>query len=300
MNREFLEQHNLHPRSIRYKNHVQIIEDKNKKIVVKKNRKKIPNLYSYLYNRNFTNFPSVLTSNDEDYEITEYIEDINIEDAQKIEDMIYLLSILHNKTTFYKEVELETLKKIYEEMSEEYQYLFSYYQSIHTMIEEEVYMSPSHYYFILQASDIYQILIKGKEALENWYMIASQKKTLRFALNHNHLKKEHLLENQQLYFISWDLAENNFPVIDLTSLFKYNYMDVDLFTILSLYESKYKLLDYEYYFFLAKICLLIRIDFNESEETKIEEITKFLQYVQKVKDFLLKQDSTKANNNTNH
>lgn len=298
MNREFLEKYQLYPKSIQYKNKVKIIEEQDKKYVVKQNRKKFPNLYSYLTSRNFLNFPNIYTSLEEEYEMSEYIEEIPVDEAQKVEDMIYLLSILHNKTTFYKKVELDALKKIYEDTISEYQYLFSYYQNIQSMIEEEIYMSPSHYYFILNISDTYQVLIKGKEALENWYKIVNEKKTLRFTLNHNNLEKDHLIVNNQLYFISWDKAENNFPIIDLVNLFQNNYDIIDIETLLSLYQSKYQLLDYEYYLFIAKICLLKRIDFNDSEDKKIETISSFIEYIKKIKDYFLKENTPKTTQNT--
>jgi len=296
MNRELLERYQIQPKRVRYKKRVQVIEDnQNKKFVVKPNHKKNRNIYQYLSSRNFQYFPRVYTGPDDAMELSEYIEDISIDRAQRIEDMIYLLSILHNKTTFYKELNLDEIKKIYEEMMDEYEYLISYYQSIQSMIEEEVYMSPSNYYFILNISKVYQILVYGRNCLDEWYREVSQRKTLRFVLNHNHLSLEHLLEHEQLYFISWDRAEFGFPTNDLVNLINENYEEIEISTLLSLYEARYKLMRHEYHLFLAKICLLRRLDFKYPEVKKVGEVAKFIQYLQKVYLFLSKQDSKKSN-----
>lgn len=297
MNKEILEKYQLEPKKIRYKKSVQIIEDQeNNKYIIKKNQKKNPNIYRYLMNRNFYNFPEVYTTPNDALEVTKYIEDILVDPAQRIEDMIYLLSILHNKTTFYKEIDLDEIKKIYEDTSDEYNYLLSYYQSIQSMIEEEVYMSPAHYYFILNITKVYNLLSIGRQHLENWYNLVNQRKTLRFVLNHNHLSLDHFLESKELYFISWNSAEIGFPSQDLVNLFQENYENIDFQTMMNLYQSKYKLTDEEYSLLVAQICKLKRLDFNQSETKKIEEVTKFNSYTQKLYSYFLKQNSSKTNN----
>lgn len=297
MNKEILEKYQLEPKKIRYKKSVQIIEDQeNNKYIIKKNQKKNPNIYRYLMNRNFYNFPEVYTTPNDALEVTKYIEDILLDPAQRIEDMIYLLSILHNKTTFYKEIDLDEIKKIYEDTSDEYNYLLSYYQSIQSMIEEEVYMSPAHYYFILNITKVYNLLSIGRQHLENWYNLVNQRKTLRFVLNHNHLSLDHFLESKELYFISWNSAEIGFPSQDLVNLFQENYENIDFQTMMNLYQSKYKLMDEEYSLLVAQICKLKRLDFNQSETKKIEEVTKFNSYTQKLYSYFLKQNSSKTNN----
>ena len=60
-------------------------------------------------------------------------------------DLIYLLSLLHSKTTFYREVDIDHNKEIYETTINNLDYLNNYYTNLITSIEKEVYMSPSSY-----------------------------------------------------------------------------------------------------------------------------------------------------------
>ena len=142
MNKEILETLNLSPKKIRQLGKAQIIEDK---YVIKRTRKSKKELYEYLISRNFLNFPPLIMERD-GVEVVEYIKSSNLSEEVKLEDMIYLLTVLHNKTTFYKEVDINDIKKRYEETLDNLRYLLSYYQGIQTMIEEEIYMSPANYY----------------------------------------------------------------------------------------------------------------------------------------------------------
>lgn len=295
MNREILEKYGVCPKKVRYKKNAQIIEtEENRKYVAKKNLKKKKHLYDYLTSRGFYNFPKSFTDPLEEIELTEYIDETEVDIAQRLEDMIYLLSILHGKTTFYKEVDLDKIKKIYEDMSDEYAYLFSYYQGIHSMIEEEVYMSPAHYYFILNSSFAYRVLEEGRRHLEIWYNLMRERKTLRFCLNHKNLDVSHLLEGKEPYLISWNYSDFGFPEDDLVHFFQKNYFYLELEMVLSLYEGKCKLMDYEYYLLMAQICKLKRLDFNTSESIQMNQVVEWNQYVDKIYRYLLKQNSKKT------
>ena len=60
-------------------------------------------------------------------------------------DMVHLLSLLHSKTTFYREVDIDKNKKIYEDIVNDIDYLNNYYNELISLIEKDVYMSPSYY-----------------------------------------------------------------------------------------------------------------------------------------------------------
>ena len=57
----------------------------------------------------------------------EYQEDIDMPLDQKMFDMIDLIALLHNKTTYYEEVDVDNYKKLYEDISNNIAYLTSYY-----------------------------------------------------------------------------------------------------------------------------------------------------------------------------
>lgn len=292
MNKKILESLNITPKRIRKKGTVHILDDE---YVIKKIKNpKLKETYNYLKSRNFLNFPPVITEQD-GYEVTKYLQDVKIDDTQKIEDMIYLLTLLQNKTTFYKEVDLDEVKKIYEETREQLEYLYHYYQTIQTMIEEEIYMSPANYYFILRISKIYQVLNLGLFYIEKWYEQAHNKKTMRFVLNHNNLTSDHIIEQDNVYLTSWGNSSFGFPEADLENLWMNNYEYLELDNLLQTYQSKYKLYDDEYYLFLAKLCTLKKIDFNKEEQVKMKEIINLMNYLEKLELFFSKQNPKESN-----
>lgn len=292
MNSQILEYLNITPKKVRKISSIYILDDN---YVVKQiKNKSLKETYDYLKSRNFLNFPPVIFEQD-NYEVTKYLHDVKIDDTQKIEDMIYLLTLLQNKTTFYKEMDLDEVKKIYEETKEELHYLYNYYQAIQTMIEEEIYMSPANYYFILRVSKIYQVLNMGLFYIEKWYEQAHIKKTMRFVLNHNNLTRDHLIEEDNIYLTSWGKSSFGFPEADLENLWVNNYEYLELENLLQTYQSKYKLYDDEYYLFLARLCKIKRIDFNKDEQNKMKEIIDLMKYIEKLENFFSKQNPNESN-----
>jgi len=130
--RQILEKYNLEPISYKKLKKVDIITTLNSKYVVKKADNQ--STYEYLRTRNFNNFLPSITSVEDRYEITRYLDDIEVPDEQRIEDLIYLTSILHTKTTFYKNVDLDYIKEIYEEQQKKQDYLYNYYLELQNMI----------------------------------------------------------------------------------------------------------------------------------------------------------------------
>ena len=292
MYNEVLEYLNITPKKVRKKGQVTILDDE---YVIKKIKNKaIKETYDYLKSRNFLKFPPVILSK-ENIEVTKYLQDVKIDDTQKIEDMIYLLTQLQNKTTFYKEMDLDEVKKRYEETKEQLEYLYNYYQAIQTMIEEEIYMSPANYYFILRVSKIYQVLNLGLFYIDKWYEQVHMKKTMRFVLNHNNLVKDHLIENENIYLTSWTKSSFGFPESDLINLWINNYEYLELENMIQTYQSKYKLYDDEYFLFMAKLCIVKRIDFNKDEQTKMKDVIELMQYIEKLEDFFSKQNPNESN-----
>ena len=84
------------------------------KIVIKdKKNSNIDKTYRYLKSRSFDYFPEPIHI-DSRYEAYKYIEDAEEPRDQKAVDLMYLVSLLHNKTTFYREVDIDKNKKMQE------------------------------------------------------------------------------------------------------------------------------------------------------------------------------------------
>jgi len=132
---ELLKKNDIRASSYRKNGNV-IISDTNKgKIVIKKNNYK-DYIYNYLDTRNFNYYPDII-ENDK-YVISRYIEDVEIPSEQKIIDLVDLVSLLHSKTTHYREISEDEYKKIYEDLSNNYEYLYEYYLDIISLIAAPV------------------------------------------------------------------------------------------------------------------------------------------------------------------
>ena len=291
-----LDRLNIKPEKIKIKNKVKIITSNEDRYIIKNNNKQKKDVYKYLENRNFLYFPKVYTDFSDNYEVTRYIDEIEINSEQKLIDMIYLLTLLHNKTTFYKEINLDEIKNIYESNIDYFSYLKNYYEDINKVIEKEIYMSPSNYLLIRNITNIYSIINIGYEYTNRWYETIKNKKTIRYVLNHNNLDTNHFLEDSNnMYFISWDKSDFGYNVNDIYNLYLNNYQNIELSTILDSYISKYRLEEYEYYYLIMLLCNISKIDLSIKESIKIRNIYNLLDYITGILDYVLYKDSNKPN-----
>lgn len=297
---ELLKHYHIKPKSIQKLGSATIITEAlhNKKYVIKSNHRKADS-FDYLKSRNFNNFPQVYSTINDEVELFDYIEDSKIPIEQKLEDTIYLASILHTKTTFYKEVEEDYIKKIYEEVSEKLEYIYHFYSDIQNMIELEVYMSPANYALIRNISLIYLAVNQSKKYIDKWYDIIKDTHKLRFAYVHGNLDHNHLLESDNLYLISWDNSRIDLPIYDLEIFYRKNYSNISLQEILNIYESKYPLKKEEYYLLLALLLIPEKIDLEKREYQRVKQVTNLILYIDKTLSFL-ENNAKETNHHTEH
>ena len=142
--RELFDCKNIITKKITLKNSVRIIEGDTEKLVIKRRDKDLSELYKYLKSRSFDCFPDILYKTN-NYDIYRYIEGVEISNEEKALDIIRLVSLLHSKTTFYKEIDDDTYKGLYEEIIGKIEYLFNYYNDIAEVIEKEEFMETLEY-----------------------------------------------------------------------------------------------------------------------------------------------------------
>ena len=273
----FSKQHII-TRGITLKNHVKIIDDGEKKYVIKKRNKRIEDIYQYLVSRSFEYIPSLLFQTDH-YDVYEYIEDANICNEERANDIFKLVSVLHSKTTFYKDIDDDTYKELYENIMNQIDYLFHYYDDVASVIEQDVYMSPSHYFFIRNISMVFSSLNYAREQIEKWYSIISEKKRVRIVQIHNYLRLDHYLLSHKPYLISWEKSCKDFPIIDLYEFYLEYYSEFDFCDLFRIYESYYPLLEEEKILFFVLISIPWKLDFNDQEIKLCEKITYFYDYL---------------------
>lgn len=283
--KELLDKYNLVPLSIRKQQKIEILNTKDSRYVVKKGNHS--NIYDYLQVKNFHNFIYPITNNQDSYEISPYIEDMDVPIEQRIEDLIYLTSILHVKTTFYKNVDTDYIKEIYEEQVKKQEYLYQYYLSLQDMIETEVYMSPSHYLLIRNISKFYRCIRRSKDYIDKWYDLVKDSKKMRYVMTHGNLDKSHLIENQNIYLVSWDKARINSPVFDLVTLYRLNQDKIDLLDLLDIYQTKYELKEDEKYLLFSFILLPDKIVNRDTEFQNVKETRKVVDYMDRIEKVLL-------------
>ena len=131
---EFLKKYNIVPKSYQKNGKATIVNTKNGKYVIKNKNRDNNDILKYLLSRNFDYFPKLLSNSVDDYELIEYVEDIDMPEEQKMMDMIDLIALLHSKTTYYKEVDIDDFDKIYDDINNNIAYLYNYYNDIMTII----------------------------------------------------------------------------------------------------------------------------------------------------------------------
>ncbi len=264
-----------------------IIETEDGKYVLKRKKNETKDIYHYLDSRSFDYYPTILNVRDDDYEITEYQEEVIMPTEQKMFDLINLVSLLHSKTTYYKEVDEADYKKIYEDIANNIEYLFNYYDDIATYIEAKVYMSPSEYTLIRNIAKIYSALNFCKQELEEWYELVKNKRRQRFVVLHNQLELDHFIKNKNPYLISWDKAKEGIPIFDIYKLYKKHCLDYEFIEIFKQYERGYPLLEEERKLLLILVSLPDIMELGEEEYNICRKISKQIDYLFKTDKLIL-------------
>lgn len=276
--RELFDNNNIIIDKITIKSTVLIIDSGSNKYVVKKKNTIIDSLYRYLRSRNFNHFPNILYETD-NYSVFEYINGINIPNEEASVDIIKLCSLLHSKTTFYKDVDEDYYKKIYEDVIDRINYLYNYYDDFANIIDSEEYMSPSNYYFIRNVSLLFSNLNFCRYAIEEWLKLIKEKKRIRVVNLHNNLSLDHFLLSDKSYFISWEKSKRDMPIYDLINFYKKYYDDFDFSELFGIYESFYPLLREEKLLLLCLISIPDKLLFNDNEYDMCNNINNFYNYI---------------------
>lgn len=242
----------------KYRNKV-IID--NEKVIKNKKDNSVSELFKYLDDRGFYSHPEVIDEDDSTYTMKK-IECENYYEINEGVELIKVMSELHNKTQFYKDVSKNKYRSINDKLLNNIEYLKKYYLSLIEKIENEIYMSPSHYLFARNYSLIDSSLEYSKKELKKWFNLVSNKTKERVCIVHNNVSKKHFAKEGKGYLLSWDNHMVDTPVLDLYIFYKKEGYKLDFNYLLDIYNQGLELTDEE------KILLNILI----SIPPKIEEI----------------------------
>ena len=251
--------------------------------IIKPKNKDINELYTYLTNRGFTNYPKIIDSSRDEVNVFEYVEDVKLPKEQKCDDLIEIIASLHNKTSYFKEVSEDRFKSIYEDVLSNINYLSNYYNTLYEIGFNEVYASPSNYIFMRNYYKLNSALEYAKSELENWYSLVTSETKIRACLIHNNLELNHLLNDK---LISWDNYMIDTPVIDIVKLYKKEWKNINFSEILERYMYKFPLLEYEKKLLFILISMPPEIKKSDNEFEKCKVVSEVMDYVFKTEELI--------------
>lgn len=294
--RSFLNKNDLSLNRLTIKNKTKILDTNRGTLVLKKkdNNINLTNTFNYLESRSFDNYPKRVFENN-NYDVYEYINGYNEPDEQKILDLINLLTILHYKTTFYKEVDIDYFKEIYEITINKIDYIYNYYTDIISLIETSIYMSPVEYLIARNISKIYESLNYSKENINKWYELVKNKRRIRVVNIHNNLSLEHYIKGNKPYLISWEKSKIDNPIYDLYNLYLNHYLDFDFSELFLNYESKYPLLKEERILLFSLMTIPWKFEFDDTEYNLCKNARKLFDYLYKTEKLVTEYNYQKPN-----
>ncbi len=268
------------PYKIVLKGNVRIFNCTNGNYVIKdKKNKDIKELYKYLNSRSFTYYPKLIEDNRSDINVFEYVEDSSIDNEQKLYDLINLISLLHNKTSYYKEITNDKVKSIYEELLGRVNYMEEYFNKMIFEIEDDVFISPSLNLLLNNSSKIFESLVFLKREIEEWYRLSIDNNKMRVCLVHNNLELDHYIKNKEEYLISWDNYIIDSPIIDIVKLYKNVYLNMDFSEPLKMYMEKFPLNEQEKKLLFIMLIMPDELSLSNNELNDVATIRKYLDYV---------------------
>ena len=284
---EILKQYSLKPHRYIKEGKVTIIDTDRGRYVIKEKQDSNFKIYNYLNSRNFDYYPKVINNINDDYEISEFIEELDIPKEQKMVDLIDLMSLLHSKTTHYQEVDEDDYKEIYEDISNNIVYLNSYYNDLITIIDSKVYMSPSEYLLARNISKVFAALNYSHDELQSWYEMVKTTHKKRLAVIHNNLSLSHFLRNNNSYLISWNKARIDTPIFDIYKLYKQNGLQFEFSELLNRYQKKYPLLPDERQLLFILMALPDKIELNNNEYENCKQVNRMVEFIYKTENVIL-------------
>lgn len=258
--------------------------ESNKYCIKEKSGKGVQNLFKYLSSKDFNNYLNIEINNN--YQISRYINQNIIEDSEKLTILVYLISMLHTKTTYYENINLDEIKKIYEELTDHIFEVKKHYEDLVDKNDILLYPPPSMFWLMNNISIILKSLDMSKFYLDKWYEIIKDKQRIRKVTIHNNLKLSNLLTGDNYYLINWDKSIKASPIYDIESLFKNNYEIIDMVDIYNLYISKYQLFDEEVYLLMSRLLLINELELGDNEFQNTIAVNQKIYYLEKINEFL--------------
>ena len=161
----------FNPRKITISGKSKIVDTDEGRFVIKKKSKDIKSLYDYLNSRSFTSYPELVDELDDEY-VYKVVSEPEIPIEQKSLDMAKVLSSLHTKTAYFKDISADKIKEIYENIVSNITYLEGYYETLFNNLEIKEVLLPSEQVILEGRSKIKSLTEFLTNEAENWYNLA--------------------------------------------------------------------------------------------------------------------------------
>ncbi len=274
-----------------------VTTEKGKYFLKKQKHYEQKRVYKLLEERGFEYFLKPLTVLSSKEEVFSFIKEKQYHSEEKAIDMMHVLSLLQNKTTFYKEISLDEIKEIYEKNKEELQYLYNYYEDLEERFFKEVYPSPTVYLFQRNISLLFESLSFSRNTLEKWYEKMIQKKRSRMVLVHHKFVLSHLLEAEIPRLISLDQLQYGLPIEDLLTFFKEHCLEQDLEMLFSIHQKKYPFQEEEFLLFSSLLAKPDKLEIQNSSCFSCKELSIAFQKLNRYRLFLLHENEKQKKQN---
>lgn len=255
-------------------------------VIKEKKNKDIKELYNYLSSRNFMYYPKLIEDNRDEVNVYEYVEDNSIDEEQKLIDLIKLISLLHSKTSYYKEITNDKVKEIYEELLGRVEYMEEYFNKIIYNIEDNIFISPSGNLLLNNSSKIFETLTFLKKEIEEWYKLTIDSDKMRVCLVHNNLELDHYIKNKDEYLISWDNYIIDTPILDIVKLYKNVYITKNFSEALKIYLEKFPLIENEKKLLFIMLVMPNELKLTNDELNNVNIVRKYLDYIYKTENLI--------------
>jgi hypothetical protein len=274
MNKNLINKNNLKVNKITYKCNSIVIETPLGLFILKEDNIKT---YDYLLSRGF-NYLLPIIDYDNSNILFKYEEGIDYDSNEKCLDFIKLLSLLHNKTSYYKTIEVSENKKIFEKVNKYLDNIKKYYDDLASIIENKEYYSPNEYLFIRNISVIYNNIFYLKEKINSWFKKYKNDTRKRVCTLFNNELNNLIKTKENIYLYDFSKSYIDSPIYELNKLYNKHYLDFDFKSLYKVYNKTFELNEYEKELLLIMNMLppkiIIKNDINNIYDIK-KKISKF-------------------------
>jgi len=281
---KIIKERNIHPISYRKINNVYVI---NNNYAIKLNTNNY-DIYKYLTSRDFLFFPENITNLNDNYDISLYIDGLIVNKEEKINDYLKLLAILHKKTSYKREINLDEIKEKYENLNRRIINLRKYYIELNEKLDHEMFFSPSAYLLLRNISLIYSILDNSELLLNDIYNQITKEKSIRISLLHNNVDLDHLIISSQEYLVSWDKSCFDSPILEIEKFYRKYYRDIDINDLLIIYESINKLTILEKQLLIISLSIPHKLEITSNTYLDTTIINDEIDYLKTLYELLIK------------